>query len=193
MRALRAIYVLAVLSGATYLGLQEAWNGAAIFGLFGLFKARTWVTPWFAARRALGGAWRPYAEGAFEALVPYGWNARLTDTGDLFMVGTDAWVRALCVQVGAPDPTQVAATYLEGLGESMKLRDHRPATGSIGGLPATGQAATFATYQEVGTIECLATRWSDGRSVVVITWCGLSIPDALLTRCTEGVNLRALT
>lgn len=196
MRALRATYVLALLAGATYLGLQQAWDGAALLAVGGLFKARTWLSPWLAARRALDAPWRAYREGAFEALVPPGWTARLTDGEDLLLEGDDAWVRAgaIIFPFGVvADATQEVTNYLKQLGESKKLRDLRPAEGSIGGLPATGQAATFATLQEVGTFECLGTRWSDGRILIVNTWRGLSVPGALLARCMDGVHLRPLT
>ncbi len=186
--ALRVVYALVVVAAGAALAVQGSPAAAAFVAVLGLFKAWRWWRPRRAALRALGQAW-PDREGvALRYQLPPGWGVQRDDATTLLLDGPGVSLQAFVTDPA--DPARLAGAFLDHLGESIRLRDRRPAEGRLLGGDARGETATIRTLQEASQVIALAAGAGD-RALVALTYRELGVPDELLRRVRESLALRA--
>jgi hypothetical protein len=108
IRALRVVYLLAVLAAATYLGVVERSVPLSILVLFlGLSRARPWLWARFCAWRASHREWQRHEGRGFHVVAPPGWVVESGRVG-LNFTSTGPARRSTCS--GGRRPTTLPST-----------------------------------------------------------------------------------
>lgn len=192
VQALRGLYVLTVVAAATYAVWAGQGAAGVVVGGLALLKTRAWVWPWLHARRALARPAVSHAAGPLAIHVPAGWTVEASSPEGVALDAPGAFFKVWSV-AARPDLTparalEAATTALRG---RFTFRDERPLRRTFVGLPGEGLAATLTLRLEVSRIVALAARAPDGRLVWAMAYGELSVPEATLLRCLDGVALRA--
>lgn len=192
VRALRVVF-LAVITGAV---IRLVWSGeplpAVLVAVAGSLKARPWITTWLAARGALSGDWRQVTLGPIAARIPPGWTVELASDGHgLHLDGGSAFVHVILWPQREASDAAVVEALLSGVQSKVKVRAPRPLTGTIGGLPATGQRGHVSTLSDVAVVEVLVARTESGRLLASLSYRDVAVPARLLQRCLDDLSLRA--
>lgn len=186
---LRTFYAVAVVFAGVGLAAQGSPGVAAVVTAAGLFKAWRWHRPRRAARRALAQAWPDHEGVALRCQLPPGWTVTRDDATTLLLDGPGASLQAFLADP-VERPALVAKAFLDHLGESMRLRERAPAEGRLLGRPASGETAHIQTLQEASQVIALAAVERE-RTLAVLTYRELGVPDDLVARLRETVSLRA--
>lgn len=186
---LRALYAVVAVGAGVALAAQGSPAAAAFVTSLGLFKAWRWWRPRRAALRALGQPWVDREGEALRYQLPPGWRVQRDDASTLLLDGPGASLQAFLADA-TDRPERVAAAFLDHLGETMRLRDRAPAAGRLLGRDASGEAAVLRTMQEASQVLSLATVERD-RTLAVLTYRELGVPDELPRRLRESLALRA--
>lgn len=185
---LRTFYAVAVVFGGVGLAVQGAPAAAALLTGLGLFKAWRWWRPRRLALRALDQAW-PDREGvALRHQLPPGWTVQRDDATTLLLDGPGCSLQAFLTEpVDRPDA--LAASFLDHLDGSIRLRERQPAEGRLLEREVRGETATIQTLREASQVVALAADAGD-QALVVLTYRELGVPDELLRRLRKSLRLR---
>lgn len=185
---LRTFYAVAVVVGGVGLALQGAPAAAALLTGLGLFKAWRWWRPRRLALWALDQAWPHHEGAALRYQLPPGWAVRRDDATTLLLDAPGVSLQAFLAE-RVDRPELLAASFLDHLDGSVRLRERGPAEGPLLGRDVRGETATIQTLQDASQVVALATVEGD-RSLVVLTYRELGVPEELLRRVRESLALR---